>query len=60
MESNSGEGSPATVFLLCSLFLFTPIFPEFASSSYTLLASTGWRLFCVQKVFVGKGKEYYH
>lgn len=58
MKSNSREGSPATVFL-CDMFLFPPIFSGFASSYYTLLASIGWRLFCVQKVFVGKGKEYY-
>lgn len=58
MKSNSVEGSPAAVFL-CGVFLFTSVFPGFASSCSTLLASIGWRLFCVQKVFLGKGKEYY-
>lgn len=58
MKGNSGEVSPAAVFL-CGVFLFTPVFPGFVSSCSTLLASVGWRLFCVQKVFLGKAKECY-
>lgn len=57
MENNSGEDSPATAFLLCGMFSFTPVFPAFASSCYTLLACVGWRLLCVEKVFVGREKR---
>ena len=57
MENNCGEESPATVFLLCGMFSFTPVFPGFASSYYTLLACVGWRLLCVEKVFLGTGKR---
>lgn len=57
MENNSGEDSPATAFLLCGMFSFTPVFSAFASSCYTLLACVGWRLLFVQKVFVGRGER---
>lgn len=56
MESKCGEGFPATAFLLCGMFLFTPVFTGFGSDCYILLAGVSWKLFCVQKVFVGKGK----
>lgn len=56
MENNCGEESPATVFLLCGMCWFTAVFPGFASSCYTLLACVGWRLLCVEKEFVGRGK----
>lgn len=57
MENNCGGGSLATVFLLCGMFSFTPVFPGFASSYNTLLACIGRRLLCVEKVFVGRGKR---
>jgi len=57
MENNYAEESPATVFLLCHVFSFTPVFRGFASSCYTLLTCVGWRLLCVEKVFVGRGKR---
>lgn len=56
MENNCGE-SPATVFLLCGIFSFTTFFPRFASSYYTLPDCIGWRLICVEKVFVGREKK---